>query len=232
MTSSIRVLVVDDHLLVRRGLATLLLAFNDFVLVGEAQNGAEAIELCATAKPDVVLMDLLMPEVDGVAATRAIRERYPNVQVLVLTSCNEYDLIRRALDAGAAGYLLKSISADDLGSVIRAASAGNLLPGPNSFENLARATQTPALPLRQQPGADLTCREREVLALMAHGLTNTQIGAQLIISGATAKFHVSSILSKLEVSSRTEAVALAVQHQLTPGPDAASARWSGSALAA
>jgi two-component system, NarL family, response regulator LiaR len=228
MTSSIRVLVVDDHLVVRRGLATLLLAFNDFVLVGEAQNGAEAIELCATAKPDVVLMDLLMPEVDGVAATRAIRERYPNVQVLVLTSCNEYDLIQRALAAGAAGYLLKNSSTGDLAAGIRVAHMGRPMLAPTSIANMVRSPRAPVLLPPPEPVADLTCREQDVLALMVHGLTNTQIGAHLNISRATVKFHVSGILGKLGAASRTEAAALAVQHQLTSGPDKVSHRASVS----
>jgi NarL family two-component system response regulator LiaR len=219
MTGTIRVLLVDDHLVVRRGLATLLLAFNDLQLVGEAQTGAEALELCATAQPDVVLMDLLMPEMDGVEATRAIRERYPNIQVLAMTSLDEYDYVQRALAAGAEGYLLKNSSADDLATAIRVALAGRPMQGPDTFEDLARAAHLPEPPRPPKPGADLTYREHDVLGLLAHGLTNTQIGAQLSISRATVKFHVSSILSKLGVVSRTEAVALAVQHQLTSGPD-------------
>jgi NarL family two-component system response regulator LiaR len=219
MTSSpIRVLLVDDHLMVRRGLATLLLAFNDVQLVGEAQNGAEALALCATAQPDVVLMDLLMPEMDGVEATHAIRERYPNIRVIVLTSMDEYDYVQRSLAAGAEGYLLKSISADDLAAAIRVAIARRPPRAPESFEDLARAAHLPD-PAPPEPGAELTCREHDVLELLAHGLTNTQIGAHLNISRATVKFHVSSILNKLGVCSRTEAVALAVQHQLISGPD-------------
>jgi two-component system, NarL family, response regulator LiaR len=215
--SPIRVLLVDDHLVVRRGLATLLLAFNDLRLVGEAQNGAEALALCATAQPDVVLMDLLMPEMDGVEATHAIRERYPNIRVIVLTSMDEYDYVQRSLAAGAEGYLLKSISADDLAVAIRVAFAGRPRRSPESFEDLARAVHLPD-PAPPEPDAELTCREHEVLALLAHGLTNTQIGAQLYISRATVKFHVSNILSKMDVCSRTEAAALAVQHQLISGP--------------
>ena len=213
----IRVLLVDDHLVVRRGLATLLLAFNDLQLVGEAQNGAEALALCATALPDVVLMDLFMPEMDGVAATQAIRERYPHIQVIVMTSMNEYDYVQRALAAGAEGYLLKNSSSDDLAAAIRVVLAGRVSRAPYSFEDMVRAAHVPAPP--PQPGVILTERERDVLALVTHGLTNTQIGAQLNISRATVKFHVSSILSKLGVASRTEAAALAVQHQLTSGPD-------------
>src|SRR5262245_888373 len=216
MTNPIRVLVVDDHLVVRRGLATLLLAFNDLQLVGEAQTGAEALALCATAQPDVVLMDLLMPEMDGVAATQAICERYPNIQVIMLTSCDEYDLIRRALAAGAEGYLPKNSSSDDLAAAIRMSQAGRARLAPTSVEDIAHPTWTPEPP-PSDLGADLTNRERDVLALLTHGLTNIQIGAQLIISSATVKVHVSSILSKLGAASRTEAVALAVQHHLTNG---------------
>ena len=217
-TRPIRVLLADDHLMVRRGLATLLLAFNDVQLVGEAHNGAEALELCATTQPDMVLMDLLMPEMDGVVATQAIRERYPHIQVIVLTSLDEYDCVQRALAAGAAGYLLKNSSGSELATAIRVAHAGRPTQAPQSFEDMVRADQ-PLESASPELGADLTCREHGVLALLAHGLTNTQIGAQLNISRATVKFHVSSILSKLGVLSRTEAVALAVQHQLTKGPD-------------
>ena len=213
----IRVLLVDDHLVVRRGLATLLLAFNDLQLVGEAQNGAEALTLCATALPDVVLMDLFMPDMDGVAATQAIHERYPHIQVIAMTSLNEYDYVQRALAAGAEGYLLKNSSSDDLAAAIRVVPAGRVSRAPQSFEDMGRAADVPAP--HPQPGVNLTEREHDVLALVTHGLTNTQIGAQLNISRATVKFHVSSILSKLGVASRTEAAALAVQHQLTSGPD-------------
>jgi NarL family two-component system response regulator LiaR len=215
-TGSIRVLLVDDHLVVRRGLATLLLAFGDLQLVGEAQNGTEALELCATTQPDMVLMDLFMPEMDGVAATQAIHERYPHIQVIVLTSLDEYDCVQRALAAGAAGYLLKNSSADDLAAAIRVAHAGLPSRTSDSFADLVRAAHAPKL-APSEPGADLTCRENDVLALMTHGLTNAQIGAQLNISRATVKFHVSSILSKLGVVSRTEAAALAMQQHLIGG---------------
>ncbi len=216
MTNPIRVLVVDDHLVIRRGLATLLLAFNDLQPVGEAQTGAQALALCATAQPDVVLMDLLMPEMDGVSATQAICERYPNIQVIMLTSCDEYDLVRRALAVGAEGYLPKNSSSDDLAGAIRMAQAGHARLALTSVEDIAHPSWTPERP-PSDLGADLTDRERDVLALLTHGLTNTQIGAQLIISRATVKVHVSSILSKFGAASRTEAVALAMQHHLTNG---------------
>jgi len=211
-TESIRVLLVDDQLMVRRGLATLLLAFDDMLLVGEAGNGAEALELCATAKPDVVLMDLLMPKMDGVAATRAIHERYPAIQVLAMTSFNEYDMVQRGLAAGAHSYLMKNSSAEELASTLRGAYYEHPTHAPMSFTDMEPAAATP------EPwtgfGMDLSCRELEVLELLTHGLTNAQVGAQLDISRATVKFHVSSILSKLGAVSRTEAVALAVQHNL------------------
>jgi NarL family two-component system response regulator LiaR len=230
MTSPIRVLVAEDHTPLRRGLATLLLAESDLQLVGEAQTGAEAIELCATARPDLVLLDLLMPDLDGVAATRAIRQRYPHIQVIVLTSCDEYDLIRRALAAGAEGYLLKNSSADDLVATIRLALGRQARRAPRSVEDRACAAERPELP-PPSLGTTLTGREREVLALLAQGLTNTQIGAHLNISRATVKFHVSSILSKLGVASRTEAVVLAVQHQLAKGPSGVPLTWLRGALA-
>jgi NarL family two-component system response regulator LiaR len=214
-TAPIRVLVVDDHLVVRRGLAALLLAFNDMVLVGEAQNGAEAFDLCMTTQPDVVLMDLLMPEVDGIAATRAIHERYPHIQVIVLTNSDEFDLVRRALTAGAEGYLQKNTNADDLAVGIRVAHTRHPRLTLTSAEDMLSTSPPPTLLPESDYGGDLTCRECDVLALMTHGLTNTQIGARLNISRATVKFHVSSILSKLCAVSRTEAVALALQHHLS-----------------
>src|SRR4029453_12878835 len=162
MTKLIRVLVVDDHLVVRRGLATLLLAFNDLQLVGEAQTGAEALALCATAQPDVVLMDLLMPEMDGVAATQAICERYPNIQVIMLTSSDEYDLLRRAVTAGAEGYLPKNSSSDDLAGAIRMSQAGHARRGPPPAEHIAHPRWT-VEPPPSDLGADLTDREHDVL---------------------------------------------------------------------
>ena len=205
----IHVLVVDDHAVVRRGLATFLLAFNDLLLAGEASSGAEAVQLCSEVQPDVVLMDLVMPDMDGATATQHIRQRYPAVQVIALTSFHEEDLVQRALQAGAIGYLLKNVSADQLAEAIRAASTGRPTLAPEAAQVLIQATTRSAA---QGPG--LTIREREVLALMVRGLTNSQIAHQLAISRSTVKFHVRSILSKLGVPSRTEAVVLAVQHHL------------------
>lgn len=215
-TSPIRVLVVDDHLLVRRGLATLLLAFTDLLLVGEAQNGVEALELCATAHPDVILMDLVMPEMNGAEAMRAISKCYPDIQVIMLTSWDEYTLVQQALDAGARGILLKSMNCDEMAINIRRVHDRRPALAPKSIEEIVRSVLIAALPLPVY-SEELTERERDVLALMAQGLTNAQIGEKLIVSRATAKVHVSSILSKLSVSTRTEAVALAVQSHLTNG---------------
>jgi len=205
----IRVMLVDDHTMVRRGLATFLMVFDDLELVGEAENGKAAIELCARVSPDVILMDMIMPEMNGAEATRAIRQQYPNVQVLALTSFKEGDLIKNALEAGAIGYLLKDVSVDELARAIRAAYSGRATLSPEAAQSLVETTNQPPL-----PGLDMTEREREVLALMVEGLNNTQIAGRLTVSPTTIKSHVSNILSKLEVKSRTEAVTLALRNHI------------------
>ena len=207
----IHVLIVDDHAVVRSGLATFLQAFDDFELLGEAGDGAEAVRLCAETSPDVVLMDLLMPEMDGIAATRAIRERDPNVGVIALTSFQDQEKVQAALDAGAIGYLLKNVSADELARAIRSARAGRPTLAPEATQVLIHAATRPP-----EPGHDLTPREREVLALMTRGLNNVQIAKRLVVNRSTAKFHVSNILTKLGVAGRTEAVAYALTHHLVP----------------
>lgn len=213
-SNAIRVMLVDDHAVVRSGLSAFLLVFDDLELVAEAGGGEEAVRLCEQLQPDVVLMDLVMPGMDGAAATRAIRERWPGIQVVALTSFKEEELVQQVLDAGAIGYLLKNVSADQLADAIRAAHAGQPTLAPEATQALIHASrsasESPAL------GADLTPRELEVLALMVKGLSNPQIAERLVVSRSTVKFHVSSILSKLGVSSRTEAVALAVQESLIP----------------
>ena len=202
MTNPIRVLVVDDHQTERNGLTTLVNGLDDLILAGVAQNGTEALELCATCQPDVVLLDLIMPDMSGVEATSMIRERFPDIHVIVLTRWDEYELVQRALAVGAERYLLKNVSAVELAEAIQTSSL----------------TQTQIRRIRPNLGADLTAREIEVLAKVAQGLTNGQIAAHLIISRATVKYYVSSILSKLGAASRTEAAALAVQHRLITIP--------------
>ena len=205
----IRVMVVDDHAMVRRGLATFLKVFDDLELAGEADSGHAAVQLCAQLQPDVVLMDMVMPDMDGATTTRLIRKQSPSVQVLALTSFKEETLVQSALQAGAIGYLLKDVSADELAQAIRSAHAGRSTLSPEAAEALVRATSKPA-----KPGIDLTERELAVLALMVEGLNNTQIAARLTISPSTVKSHVSNILSKLGVASRTEAVSLALRNRL------------------
>jgi NarL family two-component system response regulator LiaR len=205
----IRVLVVDDHPMVRRGLATFLKVYDDLEMAGEAASGQEAIQLCAELQPDVVLMDMVMPDMDGATATRLIRKQSSQVQVLALTSFKEETLVQSALKAGAIGYLLKDVSADDLAQAIRAAHAGRSTLSPEAAQALVHATSQGA-----ETRIDLTDRELEVLSLLVDGLNNTQIAAKLTVSPSTVKSHVSSILAKLRVSSRTEAVTLALRNRL------------------
>lgn len=206
---AIRIMIVDDHAVVRSGLAAFMLAFDDLDLVAEAGSGEEAVDLCRKHDLDVVLMDLVMPGMDGAEATRVIRQNCPGIQVIALTSFKEEDLIQRALQAGAISYLLKNVSASELAEAIRAAHAGRSTLAPEATAALIHAATRPA-----EPDYELTPRELEVLALMVQGLSNPQIAEELVVSRSTVKFHVSSILSKLGVESRTEAVALAVKNNL------------------
>jgi NarL family two-component system response regulator LiaR len=202
-------LITDDHEMVRSGLSAFLRVAEDLELVGEACGGEEAVRLCAELNPDVVLMDLVMPDLDGPAAIRAIRERCPTVQVIALTSFPEEELVQQALRAGALSYLLKNVGVAELAAAIRAAKAGRPTLAPEAAQALISQAIRSA-----PPGHDLSPREREVLNLVAQGLSNRQIADRLYISPSTVDFHVSNILGKLGVASRTEAVALAVQHGL------------------
>lgn len=206
----IRVLIVDDHGMVRRGLAAYLKNEATLLVIGEARDGEEAIEACATDHPDVVLMDLVMPGMGGVEATRVIRQRWPRVQVVVLTSFGEKDLVQQALRAGATSYLLKNVSGEDLSAAIHDAYAGRTILAPEAVQALI-APGTP----KKLPGVELTPREREVLALLSKGLSNPEIARRLSVRPATIKTHVSKILTKLGVTSRGEAIALAITHRLT-----------------
>jgi two-component system, NarL family, response regulator LiaR len=204
----IRVMIVDDHAVVRSGLSAFLLAYDDLEHVGDATGGADAVGKCQSLKPDVVLMDLVMPEVDGAEATRRIKAACPEVQVIALTSYKEDDLVQGALKAGALSYLLKNVSAEELANAIRAAHAGRRTLAPEAAEVLIRAATEPA----EEEG--LTKRELEILELMVAGESNPDIAEELFVSRSTVKFHVSNILMKLGATSRTEAVALALQRRL------------------
>lgn len=205
----IKVLIVDDHPMTRVGLSLFLNTYSDLELVGEAADAREALEVCARDLPDVVLMDLELPESDGISAMKDIRRLYPDVKVLILTSYQEPDLVERAVHGGASGYLLKNVSAYDLAGAIRAASQGRPITTREAPELLK-----PVASSHEEPGFDLTERETEVLALMVEGLSNAEIAERLNVSYATVKFHVGGILSKLGVPSRAKAVTLAWQHQL------------------
>ena len=205
----IRVMIVDDHKVVRSGLSAFLMAYDDLELVAEAESGEKAIAVCHNNKPDVVLMDLVMPKMNGAETTEAILKSCPQVKVIALTSFKEQDLVEGALKAGAIGYLLKDVDADDLANAIRQAFAGKPTLAPEAAQILIQASRQV-----YHPGIDLTGREREVLALLVEGRTNPEIAQILVVSKSTVKFHVSSILNKLQVSSRTEAVAKALQENL------------------
>jgi NarL family two-component system response regulator LiaR len=205
----IRVMLVDDHNVVRSGLATFLKAYDDLELIGEARNGLEAIHLCQKKQPDVILMDLIMPEMDGIAATKAILADFPQVKIIAMTSFEDQELVQGVLSAGAISYLIKNVTSDELARAIRDAASGRSTLSPEAARVLIQATR----PI-QQPGFDLTEREQEVLNLVAQGHSNQQIADKLVISITTVKAHISNILSKLQVSSRAEAIAYAIKHKL------------------
>ena len=202
-------MIVDDHAVVRSGLSAFLMAFDDLEYVGEATGGADAVARCVSLEPDVILMDLVMPDVDGAEATRRIKEACPDVQVIALTSYKEDDLVQGALRAGALSYLLKNVSADELANAIRAAYAGRPTLAPEAAQVLIKAATGPRV---DEEG--LTSRELDILRLMVAGDSNPDIAARLFVSRSTVKFHVSNILMKLGAATRTEAVAIALQRGL------------------
>jgi NarL family two-component system response regulator LiaR len=205
----IRVLLVDDHAMVRKGLVAFLKNMPELELVGEACDGREAIEFCEQRQPDVILMDLVMPELGGVAATRTIHQRWPRVQVIALTSFQEKELVQDALQAGAIGYLLKNVSGEELAEAIRQAHGGRPTLAPEAVQALIQPPSE-----AESMAADLTRREQEVLALLVKGMSNPEIAERLVISRSTVKVHISSILSKLGVASRAEAISLAIHNKL------------------
>ncbi len=205
---AIRILVADDHGVVRQGLRMYLALDPELEVVGEAANGAEALRLAHELEPDVVLMDLLMPGMDGIAATEAIRRELPQVEVIALTSVLEDSAIYAAMRAGAIGYLLKDTQADELCQAIKAAAAGQVQMSPPVAARLLREVPSPQNP---EP---LTERETEVLRQLALGKSNKEIAAELVIAEKTARTHVSNILAKLAVASRTQAVLHAVRSGL------------------
>ena len=209
--SRIRVVIADDHDLFRSGLAVFVRACPELDLVGEATNSSDVMALCQRYNPDIVIMDLFMPATSGVNTIRTIRQRFPSTRVIALTNFEQEDLVQSTIQAGAISYLLKNISVDQLNTAILAAYEGK--------STLAREAAQALVSATHRPTADnfhLTGREREVLSMMIKGLTNVQIAEKLNISHSTAKKHVSNILAKLQTTSRTEAVAIAVQNRLVP----------------
>ncbi len=208
-TEAIRILIVDDHAMVRSGLRNFIYGYDWMEPVGEAGDGAQAVEFCARHDVDVVLMDMIMPHMDGTEATREIVALGKPVRIIILTSFHEQDLVEQALRAGATSYLLKSVSAADLAAAIKAAYAGQATLAPEATEALIRSTRQ-----RNEVGFDLTEREQEVLALLVAGLSNMEISDNLSIAMATVKFHLTNIFAKLGARNRVEAATIALQHHL------------------
>ena len=204
----IRIMLVDDHAVVRSGLGAFLTVNPDLELVGEAENGEQAVYRANLLKPDIILMDLMMPVMDGVAATRAIKQQNPGIQIVALTSFQEDELVQNALKAGAVGYLMKNVSSRELAAAIRAAKDGKVTLSPEAAQALVRANQEAA------ETEVLTDREREVLKLMVEGLNNAEIAERLVVSLSTVKYHISNILMKLGVDNRVAAVTMALQKKL------------------
>ncbi len=208
MDNKIRIMLVDDHAVVRSGLSAFLSVNPDLELVGEAENGEQAVVRANALKPDVILMDLMMPVMDGVAATMAIKKQNPGIQIIALTSFQEDELVQSALKAGAVGYLMKNVTARELAAAIKSARDGRMTLSPEAAQALVRASQ------QAQETEILTEREREVLKLMVDGLNNAEIAERLVVSLSTVKYHISNILMKLGVDNRVAAVTMALQKKL------------------
>jgi NarL family two-component system response regulator LiaR len=208
MSDIIRVMLVDDHAVVRSGLSAFLMVSPDLELVGEAENGQQAVTRAGLLQPDVILMDLMMPVMDGVAATAAIKRQYPAIQIVALTSFEEDELVHNALKAGAIGYLMKNVTARELAAAIRSARAGRMTLSSEAAQALIRVNQ------QAQETEALTERETDVLKLMVEGLNNAEIADRLAVSLSTVKYHISNILGKLGVDNRVAAVTLAIQRKM------------------
>jgi NarL family two-component system response regulator LiaR len=217
MGETISVLIVDDHAVVRSGIRGFLEAQPDLQVAGEAASGAEGVRLAAELVPDVVLMDLAMPEMDGVEATRRIRDASPRTQVVVLTSFHDDAHIFPAVKAGALSYLLKDVSPEDLAQTVRLAAQGEAVLNPQVASRLVQELAGHRAP-QPSPIAQLSNRELEVLKLIAEGLSNADIAGQLVLSEKTVKGHVSNILGKLQLADRTQAAVLAWKQGVV-GPD-------------
>jgi two-component system, NarL family, response regulator LiaR len=209
MSDKIKVMIIDDHDIVRQGLIVLLDNFDDFDVVADVGDARLGVDMCVQLQPQVVLMDIVMPIMDGITATKLIHQKCPNTQVIALTSFNDEDNVQQALQAGAISYLMKNVSIDELANAVKKAAQGVPTLSPEATRSLINASTRPP-----QLGYNLTSRELEVLALMAQGLNNREIGEKLFISAATVKNHVSNILDKLGTTSRTQAVALAVENKM------------------
>ena len=221
MPDRIRVLIVDDHAMVRRGMRDFLDLHEDLVVVGEAADGETALVATAALLPDVVVMDLMLPGLDGIAATAELKARHPAIEVVAITSFIEEDRVTAAIEAGASGFLLKDAEADDLAAAIRAAHAGEVYLDPAVAGIVARRTRVGVggggANVRAAGAATLTARERDVLACVARGLSNRAIADELGMAERTARTHVSNILAKLGLTSRTQAALFAVEHRLDHG---------------
>jgi DNA-binding NarL/FixJ family response regulator len=213
MSEVVRVLIADDHPVVRSGIRGMLASDPEFDVVGEAADGAEAVALALRDRPDVVLMDLRMPDLDGASATAEIRAKRPDTQVLVLTTYDTDADIVRAIEAGAIGYLLKDVPHEEIGRAVRAAARGETVLAPGVAARLMERS-------RGAPGGALSAREIEVLQLAARGLSNSEIAKELFVSATTVKAHLSHIYRKLNVADRTAAVTTALERQIIRLDDA------------
>jgi len=210
----IKILIADDHLIIRQGLRLILETESDFKLVGEASDGAEAVSLCKKLKPDVVLMDLRMPNMDGLTAIEKLREEQPEIAVIILTTFNEDELMLRGLQAGARGYLLKDTGRSTLFDTIRAASRGETLLKPEIMARVLAQKNAPAAKSKTDSTFNLTEREYEVLGSVARGERSKEVASHLGISERTVKAHLASIYNKLGVDSRAAAITVAAQNGL------------------